>query len=55
VDVVEGLRQVVERAAADAAHGALDAGVARDHDHLHLGPLALDALQQIEAARVPQQ
>ncbi len=37
VYVVEGLLEVVERAAADAAHGTLDAGVAGHHDDLDLG------------------
>jgi hypothetical protein len=48
VHVVERLGQVVEGTAPDAAHGAFDAGVPGHHDHLHLGPLALPALQQLE-------
>ena len=48
VYVVEGLGQVVERAAPDAADRALDAGVARDHDHLDLRAIALQAVEQIE-------
>ena len=44
--VVERLREIVERAGADAVDRALDARVARDHDHLDLGVLALQALEQ---------
>ncbi len=52
--VVEGLRQVVEGPAADAADRALDAGVAGHHDDLHLGMLLLQPLQHVEpAGRAP--
>jgi hypothetical protein len=43
------LLQVVERARAHAVDRALDARVARHHDHLDLGPLALHAGEQIAA------
>ena len=51
VDVVEGLGEVVEGAAPDAADRALDARVPRHHDHLDLGTLAPHAIEQIEPAR----
>jgi hypothetical protein len=50
VGILEGLRQIVEGAALDAGDGALDARVACDDDHLDLGPLELQTLQQLETA-----
>jgi hypothetical protein len=44
--VVERLGEIVERAGANAVDRALDARVARDHDDLDLGMLALQALEQ---------
>jgi hypothetical protein len=55
VDVVEGLGEIVERAAADATDRALDARVAGHHDDLDLGALALQPLEQVEAVRAAQE
>jgi hypothetical protein len=55
VHVVEGLGEVVERAAAHAADGGVHAREPRHHHDLHLGTLALDALEHVETVGLAEQ